>query len=519
MEPAHDSPPAPPRQGAELDRVLDAHAAWAASGGRRGRRAALEGADLKGADLSGRDLTRADLSGADLSGADLSEAVLDHARMTRVRLEGADLLGASLVEANLTWAVLARARLGSADLTGACLADADLTGARLKGTDLTNADLEGADLRGADLTATVMTGTDLTGAVFDAPAADARLDAAYEAEDVLAGHDEPVAVSELPDADLEEVPPEPPEEAASVGAEGWVRAPEGVPPSPRPAAAPAAPPPPRPETGRADAVARALAGHAEWLAGGVPGRHALLHGVSLAGLSLRGADLRRADLTGVRDLAPAALAGADLEGAALPEGAADPPGVARVAAIARMARKLFVALLLGCLYTAVTIATSAGLPLGGGGATLLLPILGTPVPVLWFYLGAPALVLGAYLWLQVYLQRMWEVLGTLPAVFPDGEALDARCDPWLPVGLVRAHLPRLRHRPRPMGRLQDAAAIVLVWYAAPATLAFLWGAFLLRVGPLESAFHALAAAAAWGFGAYAHLLARRTLAGSKNNPL
>lgn len=496
---------------ASLEATLEAHAAWLASEGRRGRRADLTDAELSGADLSGRNLTRAILAGADLSGADLSEAVLDHARMIRARLGGADLLGASLVEADLTWTDLSGARMASAVLTGACLAEADLTGARLKGADFTNADLEGADLRGADLAGTVMNGTDLTGTVFDAaPATDARMDAAYEAEEVFEHHDEPVAVSELPDADLEE-----PEEAERVGAEAWVAA---TPPPSTGRPAPVPPPTPSPapvyatHPDRARALAAVLDAHAAWLASGARGERARLRGFDLDGLSLRHADLRRADLTGVENLAPDALAGADLAGAVPPEAAAGFPDLDRVAGLSRRAGRLFVLLLAACFYTVLAIAAGAGQPLAVGTA-LRLPLVGTPVPVLWFYVGAPVVVLVLYLWLQVYLQRMWEALGRLPARFPDGRALDEACDPWLPAGVVRAHLPRLAGRRLPLLGLQRVLAAALLWGAAPATLAFLWGAFLLRVGPWESAFHAGVAAAAFGFALHAHLLARRTLRG------
>jgi len=520
-DPAEEGAAAP----ASLDAVLEAHAAWLASDGRRGRRADLADARLSGADLAGRNLVRAVLTGADLTGADLSEAVLDHARMTRVRLGGADLLGASLVEADLTWADLTGARMTAANLTGACLAEADLTGARLKGVDFTNADLEGADLRGADLDGTVMNGTDLTATEFDpAPAraaTDARMDAAYEADDVLEGHDEPVAVSELPDADLYEsdagADTEPDETAAHVGLEAWVAA-TPPPAASGPTAAPSPAPRPAPVYAtypdRARALAAVLDAHARWLAsGGTRGERARLDGFDLAELSLKDADLRQADLGGVANLAPGALAGADLAGAILPEAVARFPDLERVAELAGRARRLFILLLVACLYTALAIAVGAGRPLAAGTAELFLPLAGVPVPVLWFYIGAPLVVFTLYLWLQVYLQRMWEALGRLPARFPDGRPLDEACDPWLPAGAARAHRVRLRGAHPPLFILQRGLAAALLWGAAPATLAFLWGAFLMRVGPWESAFHALLAAAAFGFGLHAHLLARRTLRG------
>jgi uncharacterized protein YjbI with pentapeptide repeats len=491
MDPVKDSTTAtggdstPP---ADLEETLRAHAAWLASDGRSGRRADLTDADLTGAPLAGRDLTRAVLSGADLSGADLTETVLDRAKMHRVRLREADLLGASLVEADLTWADLGGARLNAADLAGACLADADLTRARLKGADFSNADLEGADLRGAELSGTVMTGTDLTGTLFDAPAEDGRLDDAYEADDVLEGDHGAVAVSELPDADLED---------RHHGDEAVA-----------PAAAVAHDT--RPPRGPEGALAEALVEHRAWLeSGGRRGARLTLDGFDLAGLSLRGADLRRADLTRAVNLTPAHLGGADLEGAVLPDAVARFDALERAAALALRARRLLAGVVAACLYAVLALAAGP-FPIAGATAVRL-PALGTALPVPWFALGTPLLLLALYVWLHLYLQRMWEALAELPAVFPDGTPLDRRCDPWPVAGLARGHVGRLAGHAPPLWGLQNGLAQLLAWGAVPATLAFLWGAFVLWVAPAVSVFHALAAAAGFGFGLHTRLLARRTL--------
>jgi len=493
MEPVEQSEAPPPAKGWEangLQRTVEDHALWVASEGREGRRADFSDADLSGASLAGRDLSRAVLTGANLSGADLSEAVLDGARMIRARLVGTDLLGASLVEANLTWANLKGARLGSAILTGACLADSDLTGARLRGADFTNADLEGADLRGAELTGTVMKGTDLTGALFDAPGGDAHVDAAYEADAVLDAHHEPLTVSELPDADLED------------HHHGPAAAPPALPREEAP------PPPPR----RSDVLAAILAAHVRWLeTGGAEGRRADLGGFDLRGLTLAGADLTGADLATARFLTAPQLAGTDLTGARVPETVARFPDLERARGLATLARRLLVVLVLLCAYTVLVLATDTGRSLSGGLAALRLPLVEVVVPVFWFHLGAPLVILALYAWLNVYLVRMFEALGRLPAVFPDGTPLDRRADPWLVTGLVRAHVPLLKSRRPPLWWAQQALAVAVAWGVAPATLIFLWGAYAPRGGVPAAAYHAAVASAAFGLGLYSRLVVRRVL--------
>ena len=46
-----------------------------------------------------------------------------------------------------------------------------------------------------------------------------------------------------------------------------------------------------------------------------------------------------------------------------------------------------------------------------------LPVINTKVPVTGFFLFAPAILLALYVYLQLYLQRMWDGLASLPAVF------------------------------------------------------------------------------------------------------
>ena len=81
---------------ADLPSALAAHLEWLTSGGRRGTRADLGGANLGCADLRGANLGCADLGGADLRGADLGGANLGGANLGGADLGGADLWGADL---------------------------------------------------------------------------------------------------------------------------------------------------------------------------------------------------------------------------------------------------------------------------------------------------------------------------------------------------------------------------------------------------------------------------------------
>jgi uncharacterized protein YjbI with pentapeptide repeats len=111
----------------ELAEVLDQHKLWAESGGEKGVRADLSGANLSNADLTGVNLQsailkRVNLSGADLSmanlrGANLMQADLCNATLLGTELRGADLMGAVLYGAEGLWV----GRLGGANLFDALL--------------------------------------------------------------------------------------------------------------------------------------------------------------------------------------------------------------------------------------------------------------------------------------------------------------------------------------------------------------------------------------------------------------
>lgn len=157
--------------------IIDAHLAWATSGGKEGKRANFRQADLRGMNLSnaflaeasfrGADLSSANLNGSDLRGADFSEAILadthlsnaqlHHAVFARADLRSAHLQGASLREADLNSAQLAGAYLPNLDFSGANLQEADVRGAQAQ-----NAVFASANLRGADFSQANLSGADLS---------------------------------------------------------------------------------------------------------------------------------------------------------------------------------------------------------------------------------------------------------------------------------------------------------------------------------------------------------------------
>ena len=166
----------------------------------------------------------------------------------------------------------------------------------------------------------------------------------------------------------------------------------------------------------------------------------------LRGTVLQDAEMQGADLIGARDLLAGQLAGANLCRAKLPEDIKFPE-LASVDEASRSAQTLLFSMLLACIYSWITIATTIDARLLTNSATSPLPILGSAIPIVWFYIAAPVVLFVVYVYFHLHLQGVWEGLGRLPAVFPDGQPLDRRVYLWFLSSFVRKYSVRLRDVP------------------------------------------------------------------------
>ncbi len=134
----------------------------------------------------------------------------------------------------------------------------------------------------------------------------------------------------------------------------------------------------------------------------------------------------------------------------------------------------------GCAFSWLTIATTTDAALLANTATSPLPIIGAEIPIAGFYWAAPIILLSLYLYLHLYLQSLWEGLASLPAIFPDGHALDHKAYPWLLTSLVRAHVPLLRKNRPFLWWLKVGVSILTAWVQVPFTIFLFWALYLPR---------------------------------------
>lgn len=243
---------------------------------------------------------------------------------------------------------------------------------------------------------------------------------------------------------------------------------------------------------------------------------ATLVGANVLRAELREADLQDAELDSAKGLSEGQLAGANLSGASLPNNVNSFEGLKYVEEISRKAQKLFVSILLGSVYSWLTIANTTDAQLLTNSSSTPLPNIGTPVPVVLFYWAAPVLLLSLYFYFHLYLQRPWEGLANLPAIFPDGRTLDRKAHPWLLNGLVLTYFALLRDNRPPLSRLQNFFSVLLSWWIVPFTLLLFWGRYLPRHDWDGTFLHIVLVTISIWAGLILHRLAAKTLRGTDN---
>ncbi len=144
----------------------------------------------------------------------------------------------------------------------------------------------------------------------------------------------------------------------------------------------------------------------------------------------------------------------------------------QVAAISENARGTWFSLILVLLFSVIAVAGVEDKDFFVFGAGLSLPVIGYAVPVASFFYAAPAIVLGLYAYLHLYLLNLWHLIGELPCELPDGRQLEDAIYPWIATNAVISIRRKEGHRP--FTWLTRLVVFLLVWCAAPGALLYLW---------------------------------------------
>jgi uncharacterized protein YjbI with pentapeptide repeats len=239
-----------------------------------------------------------------------------------------------------------------------------------------------------------------------------------------------------------------------------------------------------------------------------------LRGATLTDTCLWDTDLTGTDLREVEGLLPGALSGAVLTRAKLPDDIAKFDGLKTVEELSKNAGKLFLSLMLAMIFVLLTISMIKDPQLILDTGTATLPVVSISVPVRLFFFIAPVVLLVLFVSTHLYLQRLWEQMAALPAVFPDGVTLDKKTYPWLLNDRIRAFFPNLRNRRGPLAYTQEVLFGFLAYWMVPLALFPLWTRYLCCHDPLVTGAHVIVLTAMVWFSAQFWFLGRLTMARS-----
>jgi uncharacterized protein YjbI with pentapeptide repeats len=225
----------------------------------------------------------------------------------------------------------------------------------------------------------------------------------------------------------------------------------------------------------------------------------------LVGANLEGANLEGATFETALGLVPRQLAGANLREASLPSQIAQFPAAAIFHAATRGALRFFSAIVALCVFSALAIWKTKDIQLVTDSA--ILPFLhsakaAAAMPSAELFLITPVVLFLLYLAFLAQIQRAWGAALELPAVFPDGKSLGEN-EPWMIVGLLRAHFRWMNHDAPSAGTLQTTLSLLLAYWTVPLMLLLFWARYLTLQEIHGTMLHELLASVAAGVALHA----------------
>ena len=225
----------------------------------------------------------------------------------------------------------------------------------------------------------------------------------------------------------------------------------------------------------------------------------------LVGANLEGANLEGASMDSAMGLVPRQLAGSILRDASLPAQILNFEGVAEFERASRAALRYFATTVSVSMISWLMIWKTKDIQLLTDSA--IVPYLhsaaaATAMPTDEIYLIAPVALFILFLVFQFNLQRLWDSVLELPAVFPDGRTLGEK-EPRIVKGLLRAHF-RWMNQDAPSTRvIERAVSVFLAYWIAPITLILIWARYLTLQDMHGTILQESLAAVAVGIAAYA----------------
>jgi uncharacterized protein YjbI with pentapeptide repeats len=225
----------------------------------------------------------------------------------------------------------------------------------------------------------------------------------------------------------------------------------------------------------------------------------------LVGANLEGANLEGASLETAMGLVPRQFSGANLRDALLAPHLMEFEAVGAFERASRNAFRYFVAMTSVSVLSWLVIAKTRDVQLLTDSA--IIPFLhshaaAAAVPTAESYLIAPVAIFILYLLFHFHLQRLWDAVIELPAIFPDGHTLGDR-GPGIITGLLRTHFRWMNPDPSSTRLVEKGVSLLVAYWIVPATLLLFWARYLTRQEIHGTVLQALLVVVATGVAAYA----------------
>jgi uncharacterized protein YjbI with pentapeptide repeats len=230
-----------------------------------------------------------------------------------------------------------------------------------------------------------------------------------------------------------------------------------------------------------------------------------LQDACLVGANLEGANLEDASLETAMGLVPRQIAGANLRDASLPASFLEFPAAAALDRAARSVSRYFAAMISMCAICWLVLWKTKDVQLVADAS--LIPFwhshaATTALPTAESYLILPGALFLLYLVFQFHLQKVWDAVLELPAIFPDGREVGDR-QSGIVLALMRAHFRWIGHDGSSTRAIEKGASSVLAYWTVPATLLLFWARYLTRQEVRGTILHALLVVVATGVALYA----------------
>ncbi|MDE3111082.1 MAG: pentapeptide repeat-containing protein, partial [Acidobacteriota bacterium] len=231
----------------------------------------------------------------------------------------------------------------------------------------------------------------------------------------------------------------------------------------------------------------------------------------LVGANLEAANLEGASLETAMGLVPHQIAGANLRDALLPPQIMEFEAASKFARASRIAWRCFVPLIPVVLISWLIIWKTKDAQLLTDSAVI--PYVhsrsaAAAMPTEQIFLLAPLMIFSLYLVFHFQLQKVWQAVVELPAIFPDGHSLDDR-GPGLLIGLLRAHFWWIGREATSTMWVEKTFSVVAAYWIAPFTLILFWARYLTMQDAKGTLLQALLAAVATGVALHATLKSGR----------